>query len=171
MAAGIEVQSLSETIAKMQRMGYTLRKETIDPALLGGAEDIAAGVRSEAGRLRQSGAMYESINAKPLAGGGAVVKIDMDKISKVDSSGRKVRYPYFVNYGTVPYDVVAANAKALRLRTIFHGHRFLRSIHHPGVVGVFFFEKGVAKSAPGSGRRVERQLGLAMRNLGAEVAA
>lgn len=98
----IRVTGVNEAIRKMNRLGAAFAERNVEPVLVGGAEIHAAEARRRAPR-GATGDLSRSIVAKAGRRRGNIVAysaVDMSLIRKRDKSGRRVRYPYFVEYGT-----------------------------------------------------------------------
>lgn len=136
----IRLEGVADFERAMAAVGRVANEE-LKPLLLEGAQVVEATIRPEAAeqkRYSTTGDMARSIDAKLARDArdiAAYVFVDFEKIKKTDRTGKKVRYPYIVNYGADPHTVAGRQ--------------------HPGFEPTRFFTRGARKGLPVAQKLIE----------------
>jgi hypothetical protein len=158
----LKIEGLQNTVRLLEAVRAGLGVTSVNRILLGGAETFAKSIVRIA--PIQTGRLRRSIKAKLGRGKSpsAITFSDVDSIPNLrrDSSGKLIRYPYYVEFG-VPSHRIAARPPKLVLRI---GDRFVRRVNHPGFRGVKFFQRGVRSAKP----LVKQQIETGLRGLVAQ---
>lgn len=156
MASRITIKGFEEAQRKLLALG---REAWLRDALKAGGEEVEAGVRSYApGSIKQLIATRLVRNPKIAI---AFAGVDMKLSTKpADKHGKRVRYPYLVEYG-VRAHAIKAEDKGLKLG----GGRFAQVVNHPGFPGVRYFARGLRSSRGRAKNRIESMLVEAIERL------
>lgn len=166
MKLSFKVDNMTEYLRATQKLGAAYQASELRPILLSGAKVIQNGVLLfapiETGQLARS--LVAKLHARPEEA-VAYMAVDFSKITKVDKKGKKIRYPYIVEYGAKAHVITAPRGHVLAAAGDVFGSR----VNHPGFAGRGYFKRGVEFSRNEARRKINAGLLVKIRSMADEV--
>ena len=155
MKLSFKVDNMTEYLRMTQKLGALYQASELRPILLSGANVIKNGVLLFA--PIDTGGLAKSLVAKlhqreDMA--VAYMAVDFDKITKVDKKGKKVRYPYIVEYGSKAHAITSPRGHVMASASQVFGSK----VDHPGFSGLGYFKRGFEFSRNDARRKINAGL-------------